>query len=154
MVHQQAYRAAVGGKHHASKATGNLHVVRRPLIAAAVLFLASVTSSPSSAQPNPFAGMAGTWHGGGTVSLVGGCGLSRIWPQLIADVLQVPITAPADPVSATAFGAFRIARRALGNGEVDSGFSVVAEPRPERIERIDRQRRRFTAGTQFARTLR
>ena len=92
--------------------------------------------------------------GGGTVSLVGGGGLSRIWPQLIADVLQVPITAPADPVSATAFGAFRIARRALGNGEVDSGFSVVAEPRPERIERIDRQRRRFTAGTQFARTLR
>jgi xylulokinase len=91
--------------------------------------------------------------GGGTVSLVGGGALSRIWPQLIADVLAAPITAPSDPVSATAFGAFRIARRALGLDEVVGGFAIVAEPRPERAERIVAQRRRFAAGTAFARDL-
>lgn len=69
MAHQQAYRAAVGGKHHASKTAGILRITRRTLIAAAVLFLASISDSPSHAQSGPFAGMAGSWHGGGTVSL-------------------------------------------------------------------------------------
>jgi xylulokinase len=91
--------------------------------------------------------------GGGAVSLVGGGALSRIWPQLISDVLQAPITAPADPVSATAFGAFRIARKALGLAEVEGGFAIVAEPRPDRAKRIAAQRHRFAAGTAFARGL-
>jgi hypothetical protein len=42
---------------------------RRLLMAAAVLFAASLSSSASHAQSGPFAGMAGSWHGGGTVSL-------------------------------------------------------------------------------------
>jgi hypothetical protein len=42
---------------------------RRLLTAAAVLFAASLSSSASHAQSGPFAGMAGSWHGGGTVSL-------------------------------------------------------------------------------------
>jgi len=72
MGHQQAYLAAVAGKHRASKSntiTNALVVVRRLLIAAAVLFAASAAPSPSHAQSGPFAGMAGNWAGGGTVTL-------------------------------------------------------------------------------------
>jgi len=43
--------------------------VRRLLIAAAVLFAASVSGSAGYAQSGPFAGLGGNWHGGGTVSL-------------------------------------------------------------------------------------
>jgi len=72
MGHQQAYLAAVAGKHRANKSntiTNTLVVARRLLIAAAVLFAASAAPSPSHAQSGPFAGMAGNWAGGGTVTL-------------------------------------------------------------------------------------
>ena len=72
MVHQRAYHAAVGGKHrgnNASQALGALVLIRRLLIAAAVLFVASFSGSASHAQSGPFAGMAGGWAGGGTVTL-------------------------------------------------------------------------------------
>ena len=72
MGHQQAYLAAVDGKHRASNSntiTATLVVIRRLLIAAAVLFVASLASSPGYAQSGPFAGMAGNWAGGGTVTL-------------------------------------------------------------------------------------
>jgi hypothetical protein len=72
MVHQRAYRAAVDGKHrgnNANRAPGALVVIRRLLIAAALLFVASVWASASHAQSGPFAGMAGNWAGGGTVTL-------------------------------------------------------------------------------------
>jgi len=89
--------------------------------------------------------------GSGRVSLVGGGALSKVWPAIIADVLGTPIVAPGDPLSATSFGAFRIAQRALGLAETSSSFGVVASPRAERAERIARQRERFVAGTRFAR---
>ena len=44
-------------------------MMRRLLMAAAVLFAASLSSAPSHAQSGPFAPMAGTWSGGGTVNL-------------------------------------------------------------------------------------
>ena len=72
MGHQQAYLAAVDGKHRASNSntiTTTLVVIRRLLIAAAVLFAASLAPSPGHAQSGPFAGMAGNWAGGGTVTL-------------------------------------------------------------------------------------
>jgi len=71
MEHQAAYRAAVAGKHRGNNFTEDfgLHTVRRLLIAAAVLFVASVCGSAGYAQSGPFAGLAGGWHGGGTVSL-------------------------------------------------------------------------------------
>jgi hypothetical protein len=73
MVHQQGYLAAADGKHPGSKAsaTSAFIFVRRLLIAAAV-FSASFYGSIIHAQVGPFAGMAGTWHGGGTVSLEDG----------------------------------------------------------------------------------
>lgn len=72
MVHQRAYRAVVGGRHRgnsASRAGDALIVILRRLIAAAVLFVASFSGSASHAQSGPFAGMAGNWAGGGTVTL-------------------------------------------------------------------------------------
>jgi hypothetical protein len=71
MGRQQEYRAAVAGKHRGNKFSGTigLHLVRRLLIAAAVLFVAALSGSPGYAQSGPFAALAGSWHGGGTVSL-------------------------------------------------------------------------------------
>ncbi|WP_456618908.1 hypothetical protein [Bradyrhizobium sp. P5_C12] len=69
MEHLQAYRAAGGGKHRANKQFGTSVLNRRLLIAAAVLFAASIANSESKAQSGPFAPMAGSWSGGGTVML-------------------------------------------------------------------------------------
>jgi hypothetical protein len=72
MGHQVEYLAAVVGKHRGNKSnTFNDAFMRfrRLLIAAAVLFAASLTAAPSHAQSGPFAGLAGTWSGGGSVTL-------------------------------------------------------------------------------------
>jgi hypothetical protein len=76
MVHQLAYRAAADGKlrgnnfcNFCAKNRAQI-VVRRLLIAAAVLFAAANSATPGHAQSgSPFAGIAGRWAGGGTVSL-------------------------------------------------------------------------------------
>jgi hypothetical protein len=68
MGHQVAYLAAAGGKHLGSKANtlnGAFPMVRRLVLAAAVLLAASIGASPSHAQSGPFAGIAGNWAGGG-----------------------------------------------------------------------------------------
>lgn len=92
--------------------------------------------------------------GGGTISLVGGGALSHVWPAIIADVLNADIAIPADPVSATSLGAFRIAARALGHTDTGTHAVRVIQPRPERQERIARLSRRFAAATRFLRKLR
>jgi len=69
MEHLQAYRAAGGGKHRANKQFGTSVLGRRLLIAAAVLIAASVANTESKAQSGPFAPLAGSWSGGGTVTL-------------------------------------------------------------------------------------
>jgi hypothetical protein len=72
MGHQQAYRAAADGKHHGDKSDrtgGTLVVIRRLIFAALTLFVASVSGTASYAQSGPFTGLAGTWSGGGVVTL-------------------------------------------------------------------------------------
>jgi len=69
---QRAYLAVVDGKHRgnsASRALGALLMKRRLLMAAAVFCVASFSTSASHAQSGAFAGMAGNWAGGGTVTL-------------------------------------------------------------------------------------
>jgi hypothetical protein len=69
---RRAYRAAVAGRHRGNDCDGACDAPvtsRRLLLAAAVLLLSSVFGSGSHAQSGPFAGMAGNWAGGGTVSL-------------------------------------------------------------------------------------
>jgi hypothetical protein len=75
MVHHLAYRAAVDGKRPVSKknrSTGLFAQTRRLTFAAVAFFMAGfVISLPSAsyAQSGPFAGLAGTWSGGGSVTL-------------------------------------------------------------------------------------
>src|SRR5262249_19141328 len=69
MGHQRAYLAAVAGKHRGNNETTDLLIAVRRLLSAAVLFSAIICGSPSHAQSGPFAGLAGNWHGGGTLSL-------------------------------------------------------------------------------------
>src|SRR4051794_5731783 len=72
MGHLQAYRAAAGGKPPASKSSrpaGSFTAVRRLIFALATLLVATVAGSASYAQSGPFAGMAGNWAGGGSVTL-------------------------------------------------------------------------------------
>jgi hypothetical protein len=72
MGHQLVYLVAVGGKLPASKTsrTSELFAHARRLILAAVAFcMMTFTASTGHAQSNPFAGMAGSWSGGGTVTL-------------------------------------------------------------------------------------
>src|SRR6202158_4824237 len=72
MGHLRACRAAVDGKRRGNK-TGRtadpLVVIRRVIFSTVTLFVALVSVSPSYAQSGPFAGMAGNWSGGGTVTL-------------------------------------------------------------------------------------
>jgi hypothetical protein len=72
MVHLEAYRAAVIGKprgNNARRTARPLAVIRRLIFAAAALFIAGLSCTASHAQSGPFAGMAGNWTGGGTVTL-------------------------------------------------------------------------------------
>jgi hypothetical protein len=72
MGRQQVCRVAVGGKHPASKSgrtSGPFAQARHRAFAAAALFVAVCATSPSQAQSGPFAGLAGRWSGGGTVTL-------------------------------------------------------------------------------------
>lgn len=68
MARQQGFHAAAAGKPRGNNATS--FAVSRRLIFAAVTFLvAAISGSASYAQSGPFAGMAGHWSGGGTVTL-------------------------------------------------------------------------------------
>jgi hypothetical protein len=72
MGHQRAYRAAVDGKLHDDKSdrtAGALVVIRRLILAVLTLFVASVSGTASYAQSGPFTGLAGSWSGGGIVTL-------------------------------------------------------------------------------------
>jgi hypothetical protein len=69
MAHLRAYLAAVIGKRRGNNAGRTAEAVRR-LIFAAVTLLAAFAYAPAShAQSGAFAGMAGNWSGGGTVTL-------------------------------------------------------------------------------------
>jgi len=73
MGHQAEYPAAVAGKRRGDRINPThdaRSIVRRLLLAAAVLFAASLPASQSHAQGGgPFAPLAGAWHGGGSVTL-------------------------------------------------------------------------------------
>lgn len=70
MGHQLAYRAAADGKRPVSKiGSAFLSKARRPAFAAVAFFVTALATTAGHAQSGPFAGMAGTWSGGGSVTL-------------------------------------------------------------------------------------
>jgi hypothetical protein len=89
---QLVYRAAVGGKRRVSKTDRTsepLANTRRLTYAAAVFFMISVAAPASYAQSGgPYAGMAGKWAGGGTVTLDDGSN-ERIRCRAIYEVAGV-----------------------------------------------------------------
>ncbi len=62
-----AYRAAADGKHRGNKST--FAFLKQAVIAAVALLGVLISGSETRAQSGPFAGMAGNWSGGGTVTL-------------------------------------------------------------------------------------
>ena len=75
MAHQLVSHAAVDGKRPVSKPdqTSNLFAqARRLTFAAVAFFMTGFAASTAYAQASAFAGMAGTWSGGGTVTLEDG----------------------------------------------------------------------------------
>ena len=71
MGHLRAYRAAAGGKRHGNngQTAGNFAFLRQLIFGVVTLFVAALSSPASYAQSGPFAGMAGVWNGGGTITL-------------------------------------------------------------------------------------
>jgi hypothetical protein len=71
MEHLREYRAAAGRKLHDNDGNKkSLGVTRRVIFAIATVLAASTWSGTGHAQSGgPFAGMAGVWSGGGTVTL-------------------------------------------------------------------------------------
>jgi hypothetical protein len=71
MEHLRKYRAADGGKLHVDNSNNKfLGVTRRLVFAIAAVVAATCWSNSGHAQAGgPFAGMAGVWSGGGTVTL-------------------------------------------------------------------------------------
>lgn len=68
MARRQGFRAAAVGKLRGNKATA-FAVLGRLMFAAVTFLVAAISGSASYAQSGPFAGMAGSWSGGGTVTL-------------------------------------------------------------------------------------
>jgi hypothetical protein len=102
MAHQQVYRAAVDGKRPVSKASRTSHLfmrTRRLTLAAGAFFLATLAASTSHAQSSPFAGMAGKWAGGGTVTLDDGSSeriRCRANYQVIGPTMEMSLTCASD----------------------------------------------------------
>jgi hypothetical protein len=69
MVHQRASRVAVDGKLPVSKSSASTFAYSRRLAFAAAAFFAASTASGYAQSGGAFAGMAGNWAGGGTVTL-------------------------------------------------------------------------------------
>jgi xylulokinase len=87
------------------------------------------------------------------VRLLGGGGRSAVWPQLIADALEMEVEVAAVPGAATAFGAYCVAAKELG-GETGAQLSAVrAMPRADRIERTRLRYAQFSRATTFVREL-
>ncbi len=72
MARPAEFHAAADGKRHvnsSSLVSKAARTVRRLNVAAVILGAALAFTSTSYAQSGPFAGMAGVWSGGGTVTL-------------------------------------------------------------------------------------
>jgi hypothetical protein len=71
MARPVGFRAVAAGKHRGSKTgrTTLIFAIARRLVCAAIAFFVVAAGSAAYAQSGPFAGMAGNWSGGGTITL-------------------------------------------------------------------------------------
>jgi xylulokinase len=90
----------------------------------------------------------------GHIRLAGGGARSALWPQILADILNRPLSIPDSASTATAYGAFLIAAEALDLPAERAGIARTVAPRPDRRSRADRLANLFAQSTDFARQLR
>jgi hypothetical protein len=74
MARPVGFRAVDGGKHHGNKQNNEITaeifaIARRLVFAAAAFVVFAMSGSAAYAQTGPFAGLAGNWSGGGTITL-------------------------------------------------------------------------------------
>ena len=118
---QQVCRVAVGGKHPASKSNRTSELLaqaRRPAFAAAAFFLVVCAASPSQAQSGPYAGMAGRWSGGGTITLDDGSSeriRCRATYQVSGPNMEMSLTCASDAYK------FNLAANVVDQGGAVSG---------------------------------
>ncbi|MEM7444510.1 MAG: FGGY family carbohydrate kinase [Pseudomonadota bacterium] len=87
------------------------------------------------------------------MTAIGGAAESDIQRQLLADVTGLQIAAPPLPRMATAYGAWRIAARALGLGDGTLDATRTKNRRPERAERAEARYRSYLSAVELAREL-
>ncbi|WP_409363591.1 hypothetical protein [Bradyrhizobium sp. AUGA SZCCT0431] len=123
MGHQLVYRVAVDGKRPVSKTSRTSEFFaypRRLTIAAVAFFMTSLAVPASYAQSSgPYAGMAGKWAGGGTVTLDDGSN-ERIRCRAVYDVAG----AKMDMSLTCASDAYRFN---LTANVVDQGGAIVGQ---------------------------
>ena len=101
MVHRQAFRAVVDGKLPVSKTnrTSLFAQTRRLTFAAVAFCIGTLAASTSHAQSSAFAGLAGNWSGGGTVSLDDGSSeriRCRATYQVTGPTMDMSLTCASD----------------------------------------------------------
>jgi hypothetical protein len=118
---QLVYLAAVGGKHPVNKTNRTsvfLALTRRLTFAVVAFFMATLAAPASFAQSGgPYAGMAGNWSGGGTVTLDDGSNeriRCRASYQVSGPNMTMNLTCASD---AYKFG--------IGANVVDQGGNIV-----------------------------
>ncbi len=151
MGHQQAYLAAVDGKHRGNRTSGSTKATgigRRLLPAAAILFAASVLPASVKAQSGPFAGMAGNWAGGGSVTLDDGS-KERIRCRATYAVAGVNMTMTLTCASNSY--KFVLSANVAGQGGAVTGTWSEFHPQHQRHPPGPRRRRQFRGGGEHGR---
>ena len=149
MVHQQAYRAAVDGKHPVNKVSRLAETFacsRRLAFAAAAFFVAS--TGLGHAQSGPFAGMAGNWSGGGTITLDDGSReriRCRASYQVAGPNMTMTLTCASDAYK------FNLARQCRRPGRTGLRHLERGQPQHLRHPAGPRRRRQFPGRRQHGR---
>lgn len=89
----------------------------------------------------------------GAMTALGGGSESALQRQLIADATGLPVTAPPEQRAGPAYGAYRLAARALGLAEGPDPAVDIVEPRSERRDRAESRYRAYCLASDLARSV-
>lgn len=87
----------------------------------------------------------------GHVTMIGEGANGRVWPQVLADVLDRPVSLTSDPTLTTALGVCRIATAVLGWPAPETFEREQIAPRADRASRVDLLDEAFHRATDIAR---
>ena len=151
MALQLVSHVAVDGKHPVSKTSQTSHLfaqTRRLTFAAVAFFMTGFAASPGHAQSSAFAGMAGSWPGGGTVTLDDGSS-ERIRCRATYKVgganMEMVLTCASDAYK------FNLQADVVAQGGEVTGTWSETSRNVERQHPGPRRRRQFPGGRQRGR---